>query len=408
MEEQRYISKLNDKYIMKEVSRVGYFYYYLEPIKWQVLDIDNNKALLISEDVVMRDLFPVVKGELEWARTDVRSFLNGYSATENASQTDYTEYNFYDIAFSDTEKEAIIETEIVEKGLTTNNKVFIPSIEEFEYYQNSDIISDMKSYCWRVRDSKENMIYVINSNFNELGAEVLEWEPEVHFSRGLKLAMYVDLSKMDLTLENAIYVSELNKNIEDRLYTNMVIRGTESEWAKKEISEATKLNIIKMPNDIKRSVDYKSAITREYFCELAVQVYLLSNKDMAIDIKTISPFKDTSNPAIILASELGIVSGRGNGIFDSYACITRQEAASMLARLADVINVKTNTKPLEFKDKAEIAKYALKAVDIVTAIKTENEYRVMQGVSNDEFNPLGDYSVEQAVATLLRLYKQVD
>ena len=33
-----------------------------------------------------------------------------------------------------------------------------------------------------------------------------------------------------------------------------------------------------------------------------------------------------------------------------------------------------------------------------------NEYGIMTGITEEEFNPQGQYTVEQAVATIVRLY----
>ena len=72
----------------------------------------------------------------------MRSWLNGYSASENIggdSGTDYTGDNFIDTAFSDGEQGAIVDTTVVnddnptygtEGGDNTNDKIFLLSIAE--------------------------------------------------------------------------------------------------------------------------------------------------------------------------------------------------------------------------------------------------------------------------------------
>ena len=45
-------------------------------------------------------------------------------------------------------------------------------------------------------------------------------------------------------------------------------------------------------------------------------------------------FTDTQDPIVSMLSALGVVNGKGNGLFDPQADITREEAAVMLWRLA--------------------------------------------------------------------------
>ena len=116
-----------------------------EAIQWRVLDVQNGKALIISEKVLARGLHrsTVWNGHdyTTWETSLIRSWMND---------------DFYDVAFSDTEKKAIQLTDVkdeanpymddivtrpntynwsaMEPGADTQDYVFALSINEFEKY----------------------------------------------------------------------------------------------------------------------------------------------------------------------------------------------------------------------------------------------------------------------------------
>ena len=105
---------------------------------------------------------------------------------------------------------------------------------------------------------------------------------------------------------------------------------------------------------------------------------------------------------MIAANALGIISGRGNGIFDPYSVITRQEAAALLTSSAKVLGM--NTTPAQqttFADNGDVAVYFRNAVSFVYQIN------VMGGTGNDKFSPLGSYTREQSFITVYRLFQAI-
>ena len=126
-----------------------------------------------------------------------------------------------------------------------------------------------------------------------------------------------------------------------------------------------------------------------------------TGKSMA-DWQQSYPFTDTANPNVIAANALGIISGRGNGIFDPYSVITRQEAAALLTSSAKVLGM--NTTPAQqttFADNGDVAVYFRNAVSFVYQIN------VMSGTGNDKFSPLGTYTREQSFITVYRLFQAI-
>ena len=175
---------------------------------------------------------------------------------------------------------------------------------------------------------------------------------------------------------------------------------TPSAWAQKSVDAARAAGIV--PSQVNSAFD--TAITREDFCSLAAAVYRAWEKKDALTAYTSSSvsFSDTDNADVLLCASAGVVNGVGNGKFAPQKNITRQEAASMLYRLAAL---NKNTKddeatslPHIFADSANIQSWAWKNVDWV--------YRqgIMNGMGENTFAPDGEYTREQSIVTALRLY----
>lgn len=71
-----------------------------------------------------------IKGGEVWAKTTIRSWLNGYGKNENASGIDYSADNFMDIAFTPAEQAAL-------KTATVRNKdvTIIPTEGETQHFR---------------------------------------------------------------------------------------------------------------------------------------------------------------------------------------------------------------------------------------------------------------------------------
>ncbi len=116
-------------------------YYKIEPIKWRVLSINKEEALLLA-DKVLENGFAYHNSYTEnvtWEKCTIRSWLNGYGSSYNQDGRDYATYNFIDKAFADKEQEAILEKTIsnadspvygIEGGADTKDKVFLLSMQD--------------------------------------------------------------------------------------------------------------------------------------------------------------------------------------------------------------------------------------------------------------------------------------
>lgn len=180
-----------------------------------------------------------------------------------------------------------------------------------------------------------------------------------------------------------------------------------SGWAHQEVVAAIEENLV--PSHLQNL--YLNNIRREEFSDLIIQAI---EETLEQDIKDIVksktgkdlytwigeyPFQDSSSPNVVAAYALGIVSGRGSGLFDPYASITRQEAAAFLMRSAKVLGMDTSKITAStFSDGDQISVWFKDAVNFVSQIN------VMSG-TGDGFSPQGNYTREQSYLTIYRLFQ---
>ena len=121
--------------------------YNTDPIKWRVLSNSDGKLFLLSDQNLDVKPYNSSYTSITWEKSTIRSWLNGYEASKNNSETDYSSDNFIDTAFSSGEQGAIAQTYVHNKtqsngtsnpnptystsgGENTTDKIFLLSIEE--------------------------------------------------------------------------------------------------------------------------------------------------------------------------------------------------------------------------------------------------------------------------------------
>lgn len=185
---------------------------------------------------------------------------------------------------------------------------------------------------------------------------------------------------------------------------------TPSSWAEAEVKAAIEKNLV--PEDLQR--EYTTNITREEFCRLMVQlVEQQTGKSVFVYIASkgltlTDPFSDTDNEDVLAAYALGIINGRGEGLFDPYSSITRQEAATMLTRAAKCLGL-TAQNGLSFSDMTQASDWAWDSITFISGLEDPTSgNRVMSGTGPNMFEPWGTYTREQAILTTLRLFNAAE
>ena len=110
---------------------------------------------------------------------------------------------------------------------------------------------------------------------------------------------------------------------------------------------------------------------------------------------------DGTDTNVEKAAAIGVVSGVGDNQFAPDAKLTREQAATMLARLAEAIGKPLVAQAPSFADNAAISSWATGAVGQVQAAG------IMSGVGDNKFSPAADYTRKQSILTIMRLFDVV-
>ena len=173
-----------------------------------------------------------------------------------------------------------------------------------------------------------------------------------------------------------------------------------SAWAEAFIASADENGLIPEGFDMAA----KENITRLEFCQLAkslIQKYhpdltYLRNKDGISYDDVVAELTDTRHPDIVDCIRIGICKGKGDGLFDPNGSITREEAATMLSKLGDILGFEFVRESTVFPDSANFASYA------PTFIDKAYRYGMMDGTSKG-FDAKGYFTKEQAVTVFVKI-----
>jgi len=170
--------------------------------------------------------------------------------------------------------------------------------------------------------------------------------------------------------------------------------NTASNWAHEHINQAFAFGLI--PRSLQNN--YTQNTTRAEFAQLAVTLY----ESVRGEITGREQFNDTSNIYVQKAAYIEVVQGVGGGNFAPERNLTREQAAVMLSRLADILGQPLAAQAATFADNAQVSSWALEAVGQMQATG------IMGGVGNNRFAPQGPYTREQSIITIMRLLEILD
>jgi len=133
------------KVISKGAPKVGSIILF-DNYKWLVLKVQDGKALILSEKIIVKRQYHHSQVDITWAECDLRNYLNN---------------NFYN-SFSSPDRERIAQTPISTNnnpwygrkgGDTVNDRIFLLSIEEVvEYFGNSGQLKNKPQGAYRIND----------------------------------------------------------------------------------------------------------------------------------------------------------------------------------------------------------------------------------------------------------------
>ena len=170
-----------------------------------------------------------------------------------------------------------------------------------------------------------------------------------------------------------------------------------SSWAQEQVNAAIAAELV--PSNMQYS--YALSTTRAEFAELAVILYEKLKGQITKSAYSEITFSDTMNYNVRKAAAIGVVSGVGDNRFAPNDPLTREQAATMLSRLANAIGKPLAAQAATFSDMAQVSSWALEAVGQMQSTG------IMGGVGENTFAPKNDYTREQSIMTLYRLYNYV-
>lgn len=199
------------------------------------------------------------------------------------------------------------------------------------------------------------------------------------------------------------YEGDWKDKYEKSPYSNTVSIGIDSyykgasDWATAELDKAAEYGLI--TDRIKDNM--AGEITREEFAEIAVKLYeKYTNKTATVGNAS---FVDTSNPEILKAANLGLVTGVGNDKYAPNDLITREQMATILLRALKVTNPTTDYSidgASKFTDDNKIETWAREGVYYCA------KAGIVTGVGNNMYDPDGNATREQAVIVCTRAYEK--
>lgn len=182
-----------------------------------------------------------------------------------------------------------------------------------------------------------------------------------------------------------------------------------SEWAKEELNKAEKYGLIP---DVLQEADVSMPINRAEFAAVSVKLYEVLSGELAVETAE-NPFTDTEDSEVLKAYELGITSGVTVNSFEPDSLLSREQAATMLARVYTIYsgNEITSNSEMKFNDDADISRWAKDSVYFMA------ENGVITGMDNNLFAPrnvtpeqeaafYANSTREQSLAIAKRMYEK--
>lgn len=176
-----------------------------------------------------------------------------------------------------------------------------------------------------------------------------------------------------------------------------------SDWAKEDFALAQSFDLV--PDSLQHK-EMTESITRAEFCALALLIYEQITGDASSQASA-QHFTDTFDINVDRAYELGLVGGRGNGMFMPDDGLTREEMFGLLYNLLCQTGYHTDLTVDEaseilvvFDDYEQIADWAVLPLGMML------ELNLTSGANPNLLEPKGATSREQAILLALRFTQQ--
>jgi len=182
------------------------------------------------------------------------------------------------------------------------------------------------------------------------------------------------------------------KNVVQKAYD--LIANDCSDWSADYIVKAKDIGLLK---DIS-GLAYKENITREKFCELIYDFIMITQRGITTP-EYKNQFTDTDNEKIVVLNAAEIIYGKSSTEFAPNDLLTREEAATIIVRMINkVMPMPVTEMYFEYDDSNEISEWASSSIQVMSNLG------FMNGVGENKFAPKDNYTTEQSITTLIRMY----
>ena len=223
-----------------------------------------------------------------------------------------------------------------------------------------------------------------NNIDDDEATEVIVGEEDLQ--EGSEYGLYKTIKGVHLYLDYIDLTNPLGKSYTDKdMQANMTM------------ARAMKAQLF--PYELRKN--YYEGIKRADFSMLAARL-LFQKTDWEPDMMEPTPFEDTSDEYIVAINKLGIIEGKSDTLFAPNETITHEEAAVILYNIykyLDLKDISGDDNPLIYQDDSDISAWAK---DSVYAMQLAE---IMTGTEQGLFLPKNNYTLEQAIISMLKLYE---
>lgn len=169
--------------------------------------------------------------------------------------------------------------------------------------------------------------------------------------------------------------------------------GSASEWSADFLNRAFGYGIVPMYMKAD-SKAFTEPLTRLEFCDL---IYEMLECMDAAPAPADKAFSDCGDERVLSLVSAGIITGVTENEFVPQGGVTREQAAAILARTAQFMNVTPDSSEVYIKD--AVSDWARSSVYMMY------NSGIMNGVGDDDFDAYGSYTKEQSITAQTRLYE---
>ena len=355
-----------------------------------VLKFDTDAKNDIDYSLTRQKLLEIVHAAKAYSSTP-----SGQLEYVNQYLIDHIKYSKGGITDGGSTYEAIVQGTAVCAGYTSAVQdicflLGIPSIELYGYDPNTGIRHVWNCVYidgqWKMLDvtwndtTGRNKAYFLVDSINDDMHDISKYDnpKEIELAKAFALRIH----------ELANTTSNNSPSVPTTPTTPSVSQP--SSWAIAQVNAAIEAKLV--PQNLQSG--YNQPTTRAEFCALAVALY----ENLKGEITGRTSFTDTNDVNVQKAAFINVVGGVGNNRFDPNAQLTREQAAAMLARLADAVGKPFPKQEATFADNSVISSWA---VDVVGQVQAAG---IMGGVGDNRFAPQDPYTREQSIVTIMRLF----